>query len=164
LTARLTSLHFVSGADAVGSLIAGIAALGRQVSKTADGARLRRAIESGRAGSNGEVLWSALFLEEWGSSLPPAPVVQELRNDLSILLADDLEDVLTLMPIPGQPSGSKGAGPLERVTFVDCVLGLWALGGELVRAVELLASPTLAAPGTVEKGEPAGDPAGPLLR
>ncbi|MDQ4025967.1 MAG: hypothetical protein M3217_10860, partial [Actinomycetota bacterium] len=60
LTARLAALHLISGADALGSLVAGYAALGREVARTAEGARMKRALESGRAGRNGELLWSRL--------------------------------------------------------------------------------------------------------
>jgi hypothetical protein len=42
-------LHFVSGADAIGSLTAGFAALGRELSSTAQGAQMRETIEASRA-------------------------------------------------------------------------------------------------------------------
>lgn len=168
LAARLAALHFVSGADAIGALTAGFAALGREVSRTASGARLRRAIEAGRSGANGDALWTKLRIGDWASSMPPSPVLDQLRNDLALLLADDLEATLELMPIPNQMAGAQGAQQIEPVTFVDCLLGLWALSTELARAVETLAAPTLAA--SVASGEvtpaahPNPEPESALLR
>ena len=65
LTARVAALRVISGADAIGSLTAGFAALGREVSRTAEGMRLRRGLEAGRAGNNGNALWSALRMNTW---------------------------------------------------------------------------------------------------
>ncbi|MBI2368667.1 MAG: hypothetical protein HYV08_00165 [Deltaproteobacteria bacterium] len=166
LAARLASLHFISGATAVGSLVAGFAGLGREVSRTAEGARLRWAIEAGRGGANGEALWTALRIGEWASGLPASPILDELRNDLALLLADDLEETLNLLPIPGEPAGARAA-PEETVpaTFVDCVLGLWAFSMELIRAVEALAAPTLLPQGAVMRDAERGrEREGPLLR
>jgi hypothetical protein len=125
LTARLGSLYLVSGADAIGSIAAGLAALGRQVAGTAEGARLRAAIEAGRAGANGERLWSELRIEDWLSTMPPSPVLDQLRNDLALLLAPDLEQTLELLPILGEVAGSS-AGQAERARFADYLIGLWA--------------------------------------
>jgi len=164
LAARLGVLHLISGADAIGSLTAGFAKLGRQVSQTAAGARLREAIESGRPGTNGEALWKALLIDKWISSMPPSPVLEQMRNDVALLLSPDLEEILQLLPIPGQSVGAKHAPPIEPATFVDCVLGLWAFSSELVLAVERLAAPTFVrddiTPG--ESSEPQSN--GPILR
>ena len=143
LAARLAALHFVSGADAVGALTAGFAALGREVSRTAEGARLRQAIEAGRAGANGNALWKSLRIEDWAATMAPAPLLDQLRNDLALLLADDLEATLELMPIPGRMAGETAATQPAPAAFVDCVLGLWAFSRETVRAVEALAAPLL---------------------
>lgn len=165
LAARLSILHVISGSTAVGSLVQGFAALGREAGRTAEGARLRRALESGRAGMNGDVLWKALRLEEWTAGVAASPVLDHLRNDLALLLASDLEDALDLMPVPGQPAGNEGADDGGRATFVDCALGLWAFSRELVRGVEALAAPTLAAAGeVVEPDGPEPPPPGSLLR
>jgi len=164
LAARLGSLYLVSGADAVGSLAAGFAALGRAVSETAEGARLRRALERSRVGANGDALWTALRIRDWISSLPPAPVLGQLRNDLALVLADDLLDMLELMPIPGEPAGASADEPAA-AEFVELVLGLWAFSRELVAAVEELAAPTLAPANSFAAGVAApGDPEGELLR
>jgi hypothetical protein len=157
-------LHYTTGADAIGSLTSGFAALGREVSRTADGARMRTAIATGRAGSNGNALWSALLIGEWASGLPPAPILDHLRNDLALLLADDLETTLENPGIPSDVAGTAGTAP-EPATFVDCILGMWAFAREVIRGVEALAAPTLPPAGTVTTG--AGrppEPEGELLR
>ncbi len=153
LAARLTALHLVSGADAVGSLTAGFAALGREVSRTAEGARMRKAIEAGRAGTNGNALWSTLRIGEWASGIAASPLLDHLRNDLALLLADDLEATLELLPIPSQIAGIQPTQDTEPATFLDCVMGLWAFSIELVRSVEALAAPTLARAGFVTAAE-----------
>jgi hypothetical protein len=164
LAARLGALFVVSGADAVGSLAAGFAALGREVSGTAEGARMRRALERGRAGANGDALWTALKIGTWLSSLPPTPVLAQLGNDVALLLADDLTDTLELMPIPGEPAGERAAPPADS-SFVDLTLGLWAWARELAAAVEMLAAPTLDPASEFVVGTVAPEaPEGELLR
>jgi len=76
--------------------------------------------------------------------MPPSPVLQQMRNDIALLLAPDIEEILQLLPIPSQSVGVKNAPPIEPATFVDFVLGLWAFSSELVIAVEKLAAPTFA--------------------
>ena len=165
LAARLAVLPFVSGADAIGALAAGFAALGREVSQTARGASLRRAIEAGRPSANGDALWTKLRIGDWVSSMPPSPILDQLRNDLALLLADDLEATLELMPIPHQMAGAQGAEQIESATFVDCLLGLWAFSTELAHAVETLAAPTLAASDKVMPAvHPSAEPESALLR
>jgi hypothetical protein len=164
LAARLGTLHLVSGGAAVGSLVAGFAALGRELRQTVPGARLHRAIESTRAGTNGDALWSALKVGDWASGLPPSPILDHLRNDLALLLADDLEDTLALLPIPGESAGAQApADDGERASFADCVLGLWAFAREISRAVDALVG---SAPGLGDVIAPAPEfeRAGPLLR
>jgi hypothetical protein len=150
LSGRLAVLPAISGADAVGSLIAGFAELGRQTARTAEGAELRRALASGRAGSNGERVWSALLVDRWTASLPPSPVLDHLRNDLALLLAADLDEVLELPPAPAEPTGSTTAPEPAATTAIDVMVGLWTFGHELVAAVDALAGPTRAQPGRVE--------------
>lgn len=165
LAARLSAMYFVSGADAIGSLAAGFGALGREVSHTAQGARLRRAIEASRAGANGDALWIKLRIGEWASSMPPSPILAELRNDLALLLADDLDATLDLMPIPNPMAGAVSAQLPEPVTFVDCLLGLWAFSTELTRLVETLAAPTWAVSSEVMvSSRPDPEPENSLLR
>ncbi len=164
LAARLGVLHLTSGADAVGSLAAGIARLGRDVARTAEGARLREAIEAGRAGANGDLLWTSLGIGGWVSGMAPRPVVEDLRNDLALLLADDLAETLELMPIPGEAAGDRAEPPTPSA-FADLVLGLWAFSREVVFAVETLAAPTLPPADRVVAGaSPDPAPEGDLLR
>ena len=165
LTARLATLHMISGADAVGCLTAGMSRLGREVAATAAGAQLRQALESGRAGTNGPALWSALRIDEWASSLPPSPVLDQLRNDLALLLAEDLQPTLELLPIPPEPSEGAGAAEPAQATFVDFTLGLWAFSLEVVRAVESMAAPTMDSVHPVVAGaQPPHERGGELLR
>ena len=165
LTARLATLHLISGADAIGSLAAGLASLGREVAGTAEGAQLRRALERGRAGTNGPAMWSTLRIDDWASSLPPSPVLDELRNDLALLLADDLDQTLELLPIPPEPASARSAMEPAPATFVDFTLGLWAFSLEVVRAVESMTAPTMGSvPPVVDPERPPPEAGGELLR
>jgi hypothetical protein len=163
LAARLGTLWVVPGSAAVGSLAAGFAALGREVATTAEGARLRRALESGRPGLNGDAIWQALRIADWLAASPPAPVLEQLRNDAALLLADDVVETLELLPIPPEMTGARGAEDTPDPAFVDLVLGLWAFSRELVQVVEALAEPTLEPAGTWAGG-PGPEPDTPLLR
>jgi hypothetical protein len=164
VAARLGILHLISGADTIGALTASLAALGREVARSADGARIRQALEAGRAGGNGNLLWSTLRIGEWASVFPPGPILDHLRNDLALLLADDLEAALELPPLPTEATGMAGMQTPETVTFADFVLGMWAFSGEVVRAVEALAAPALPPAGVVASPGAAAGPEGSLLR
>ncbi len=165
LRTRLAILNLASGADVVGSLVAGYAALGREVSATTEGRRMRDALAAGRAGANGDALWASLLIDRWSSSLPASPVLQHLRNDLALLLVDDLDETLELPPLAPEPVG-EGAGPVdEPSTSLDFMVGIWTFSRELAAAVEALAEPTLPPAGRVERGRtppPALEP--PVLR
>jgi hypothetical protein len=164
LAARLAALHLISGADAVGSLLAGYCALGREVSRSGDGLRLRRALEEGRCGTTGDLIWLRMRIGDWVSSLPASPVLDQLRNDVSLLVADDVSEALDSLPYP--PELARDAGPDgERDAFVDFLVGFYAFSLEVVRAVDDLAAPTLEPPGAFEPGEePVENAAGTLLR
>jgi hypothetical protein len=162
LASRLATLHVVSGAAAVGSLVSGFAALGRHVARTAEGALLREAVAAGQVGRNGEAIWSALGIGAWATDLPAAPVLDHLRNDLAVVLASDLEATLKLLPIPSEPTQARSDEPDMPALFADCVVGLWAYSREMVRAVEALAA--VAAPHAASKVPPEPAPQGSLLR
>ena len=81
--------------------------LGREVAGTAAGRTLRQALEAGRAGTNGERLWSALRIGDWASRLPPSAGARPAPQRLALLLADDLEPTLELLPIPAR-AGRRG--------------------------------------------------------
>jgi hypothetical protein len=165
LGGRLAVLHAVTGADAVGALLAGFAALGREVGATASGARLREGLEAGLAGANADRLWSALLLDRWTGALPPSPVLDHLRNDLALLLADDVDETLDLPPVPPEPAGRARGREPQPTAALDTILGLWAYARELVAGVEAAAAPTLPAAERVLVAAPATAPTtGPLLR
>lgn len=163
LAARLGTLWAVPAHSAVGSLAAGFAALGREVAQTAEGARLHAALEAGRAGANGATLWERLRIADWVAGSPPAPVLDQLRNDVALLLADDVAETIDLLPIPPEMTGARGAEEPGPPTFADFTLGFWAFSREVVRAVEALAEPTLGPEGGWEQG-PAPEPDTRLLR
>ncbi len=161
LIARINTLHVVSGAQAVGSLVAGLAALGRAASRTAEGARVRESLTATRVGVNGEALWSTLGVDAAWSSIPPSPVLEDLRNDLALLLANDLEAVLAEVDLV-QPGDH--IGPLREPQACDCVdlvVGLWAYSRELVAVVDEIVAH--AASPRVRQPHP-NDLGGPVLR
>jgi hypothetical protein len=163
LVVRVRTLTLLSGSQAVGSLVAGTAALGREVSAGTEGARIRSALERTRAGVNAEALWSALRLGDLASILPPTPVLEDLRNDVALLVAPDLEQAVV-----GLDEGSLGAGiglvrEPQPVDVLDFLVGLWALSRFLTDAVELLAEPAAEAL-AAEPSEAVRPDDGPLLR
>ena len=165
LQSRLTALHLCSGADAIASLTAGYAKLGREISQTAEGARLRKALETSRAAANGRSIWKKMRLAEWTCGIYPTPVLDQLRNDVALLLVDDVEEMLDAMPIPGEMVGIEGMGETPDVEFLDVVLGLWAFSRELVRSVEAVASPMLPPSGAFTAGnEESSGVEGSILR
>jgi hypothetical protein len=162
LSARIGTLHVVTGATAVGSLTAGFAALGREVGRTSEGQRLRRAIEASRAGSNGDAIWAALRFDDWLAGTVASPVLDQLRNDLALLLAPDLEDTIGLMPMPGETGiAESDDGP---PTFADVVLGLHAFAHEITAAVQAIVAPALEPAGAVIPPSSRREPDSELLR
>jgi hypothetical protein len=165
LAGRLGALQVTTGAVAVGSLVAGFCVLGRQVSRTAEGARVRRALETARAGANGATVWKALRLDTWLSSVPPSPVLDQLRNDVALIMAGDLEETVPLLPIPAHAAGDTAVDDGETASFLDCAVGLWAYSRELVAVIEAVVGPTLPAPNTfVVPDEPPPQAPGAFLR
>jgi hypothetical protein len=165
LASRLGALQVTTGAVAVGSLVAGFCVLGRQLSRTAEGARVRRALETARAGANGAVVWKALRLDVWLSSVPPSPVLDQLRNDVALLLSGDLEETVGLLPIPARAAGDGAADDGETATFLDCAVGLWAYAREMVAVIDAVVGPTLPPPNAVVvPDEPSPEAPGAFLR
>ena len=168
LTGRLAALQVVTGSVAVGSMVAGFCALGRAASGTAEGARLRSAIAASRVGTNGAAIWKALRLDLWATSVPASPVLDQLRNDAGLLLADDVAESLSLLPVPSQPAGAFGGEDPwgERgAEFLDCLVGMWAYGHEVSALVEGLAAPTLPPPNAFHSpSAPPAPPSGVVLR
>jgi hypothetical protein len=165
LVSRLGVLHFISGADVVQSLISGFSALGREVSKSSEGAALHQALCATQVASNGQLVWTALRIENGASTAVPSPVLEQLRNDVALLLAEDLESVISMMPIPPEAPSGALPEPQETVTFMDFLLGYYTFSKELVAAVEAMAEPGRATrQEVVATGEPAAPLNGSILR
>jgi hypothetical protein len=144
-------------------MVAGFAAIGREASQTAEGARLRRALERGRVVGNGDAIWHALRIRQWASLVPAAPLLDQLRNDMALLLAPNLEETLNLLPIPGEPAGAVGSEDEPPSEFLDCMVGMWAYSREMVSAIEALAEPTREDPAVTHNARPE-PPRGSILR
>jgi len=138
LVSRLGVLHFVSGADAVASLVSGFAALGREVSMTSEGTALRQALSASLVAANGESVWTALRIGEGASTAIPSPVLEQLRNDVALLLAEDLDAVISMMPIPPEAPSGELPEPQQTVTFMDFMVGYYAFSREVVAAVDAM--------------------------
>jgi hypothetical protein len=165
LASRLAALFMTSGAETAGAWLAGLADLGRRVGQTAEGARLRRALESGRVATSGEALWRELKIDDWLADTPPGPILENLRNDVALLLADDLFDVLAARGSGYGPLTFAAPAEASPGTFLDVLIGMWAFGRELSWAVETLAAPTLGRANRVDERQTAPGPEyGPLLR
>ncbi len=160
LVARVRTLPLLDGAQAVGSMVAGLAAVGRRVATTAEGGRLRAALAANRVGVNGAALWSALGLDASTSALPPRPVDGDLRNDLALLLASDLVDQLERLDETLMAQGIGAIDDPADVDFLDFLVGLWFLAGEVVDVIESIAA-TAGDPVAEEAPPPEG---GSLLR
>lgn len=141
LAARLTALSFISGSTAAASVVSGMAVLGQRVSRTAEGMRLRSALEAGRLSTNGERIWSVLHLDEWAANAPPANVVDQLRNDIALLLADDLDALELVSLFPALPAPPARELP-EKCEILDYIIGLWALSKEFVQVIESISATT----------------------
>ncbi len=166
LAARLAALAAVSGSDAIGSLTAGYAELGRRAAATAEGARMLAAIRASRAGDNGEALWRELGIDRWASSLPPADVLAQFLGDVALLAADDLPQALALPRAPAEPHGPGDAPRPGPVEFPDYLLGMWSFARSVTLAVEALVGDEVAGqPAVVPSGAPPSNHrTGPLLR
>jgi hypothetical protein len=156
LVVRTRTLALLSGSQTVGSLVGGVAALGREASADGEGARIRAALERTRPGINAEMLWSALSLGDFASIVPPTPVLEDLRNDVALLLADDLEPALADLDALSLGSGLGLVRDPRPVDVLDVLVGIWVLGRFAADAVELLSA---SAP--VESTTAAPDDAGP---
>jgi hypothetical protein len=162
LVVRLRTLALLPGSEAVGSIVAGVAELGRRVASTGEGARIRKALECSRPGVNGELLWSTLHMGDLPSAIPPTPVLEELRNDVALLLAPDLERALAELDETSLTAGIGLVSEPQPVAFLDLVLGLWALSRFAADAVEALAESSAHDADASPEGVDPED--GPLLR
>ena len=164
LATRLVILHYTSGVSVIGSMLAGLTLAGREVARTAEGARLRRALAATPATRNGEAIWAALRIGDIAAGLPATPVLDHVRNDLALLLADDLAETLAQPPTPPAMGSRSANGAPGEANFLDCMLGIWAHAREITRSVESLAGLAATAPPVFEGGIATGDPGASLLR
>jgi hypothetical protein len=161
LIVRVRTLGLLTGAQAVGSLVGGVAAVGHEVSRGAEGGRIRRVLEQTRAGVNAETLWSALELGHLASLVPPTPVLEDLRNDIALLLADDLVQAVAELDESSLESGIGLVREPQPFDVLDFLVGLWALGGFVADTIALLAAPSI----PVEDATDTSDATdGPVLR
>ena len=139
LASRLITLHYTSGVSVVGSTLVGLAQIGREISRTAEGARMRSAIEAHAAARNGETVWKVLRIADWTNGMPASPILDHVRNDLGLLLAGDLDEVVNNIPVPQETRTARSAAEPQDLNFVDTLMGLWVYSREICRAVEALA-------------------------
>jgi hypothetical protein len=102
---------------------------------------MRHALEAGRAGTNGDLLWAELRIAEWVLDSPETPVLDYLHNDLALLLVPDLPTACAASAELPRVMGPQQATN-EPATFLDFVIGLWAFSAELVRELEAVAAMT----------------------
>ncbi|WP_298918695.1 hypothetical protein [uncultured Roseobacter sp.] len=161
LASRLITLHYTSGVSVIGSTLAGLAEAGREISKTAEGARIRRALEASAIKENGDLLWNALRVTGWTEGMPAAPVLDHIRNDLALLLADDLAETIENVPAPLENKVRQSGNVPANINFIDTLMGLWIHSREIVQSVEAMArlAPDIDA---VEPGDAVHS--GPILR
>lgn len=152
LAGRMVALHYTSGVSVIGSTLAGLAEAGREISKTSDGARMRRAIAASVAKNNGELIWKALRISSWSEGIPATPVLDHVRNDLALLLAHDLTDTLENVPAPQESRMNTVSRELVDINFLDTVMGLWIYSREVVSSIEALQA-TAAAAERIEPGD-----------
>lgn len=166
LATRIGILRAMSGSEVVGSMIGGLALLGREVAQTASGARMRAAIVDGVAES-GNAIWRTLHIQDI-ARVPATPILDQLRNDVALLAADDLESALKGLQEPARsPQGNAAARDDTPVEFADYLLGMWAYGWQLQHSIERLLearSPVPEAAANPRRGQERIVPGGPLLR
>lgn len=161
LVVRVRTLGLLTGAQAVGSLVAGVAAVGHEVSRGAEGGRRRRVLEQTRSGVNAETLWSALELGHLASLVPPTPVLEDLRNDIALLVADDLAQAVARLDESSLESGIGLVREPQPFDVLDFLVGLWALGGFVADTIELLSASSIP---VEDAGDTSDATEGPVLR
>ncbi|SRR5579883_252481 len=144
LHSRLTILRYISGGEALGSIIAGMAKLGKEVSQTTEGLRLRNALESKHHTSNGRALWQKLRISDWLGNTIPSPVLDQLQNDVALVLSNDLHSELQAFTVYDRPTTclTDDMGKIE-IDYLDVTIGLWAYSRYFIRIIEDLASTSI---------------------
>jgi hypothetical protein len=164
LASRLIILHYTSGVSVIGSMLAGLTLAGREVARTAEGARLKARLEASPAARNGEAIWAALRVKDMAAGLPATPILDHVRNDFALLLAPDLAETLVAPPTPPAMGGRSAEGTLGEASFIDCMLGLWAQAREITRSIDALAAQASKEPPVFSEGPASGDAGATLLR
>ncbi len=139
LAMRLVTLHYTSGVSVIGSIIAGLSEAGREFRGTVEGRRFLRAFDKAGITKNGELIWESLRIADWARGLPPSPVLDHIRNDLALLLAEDLQEAMSAVPLPPESRYAGHQPKREDANFLDCLLGLLVYSRELTRSIEVLA-------------------------
>jgi hypothetical protein len=164
LATRLVILHYTSGVSVIGSMLAGLTLTGREVAKTAEGARLKAKLEASPAARNGEAIWAALRIKDMAAGLPATPILDHVRNDFALLLADDLAESLLAPPAPPAIGSRSVEGTLGEASFIDCMLGFWAQAREIIRSIEALGGLASTEPPIFRAGPTNGEADANLLR
>lgn len=129
---RAATLSAITGAQAVASMIAGLAALGRSVAETVEGRHMRDALDRGRLLENLDLLFGRLGLGALASASPPTPMLEDFFNDVALVLAPDIaESVDAALVAAVRGSGIGMLRSPEPVDPIDFVVGLWAFSSEV---------------------------------
>ncbi|MEV0290712.1 hypothetical protein AB0H36_41840 [Kribbella sp. NPDC050820] len=129
---RAATLSAITGAQAVASMIAGLAALGRSVAETVEGRHMRDALDRGRLSENLDLLFGRLGLGALASASPPTPMLEDFFNDVALVLAPDIsESVDAALASVFEGSGIGILRSAEPVDPVDFLVGLWAFASEV---------------------------------
>ena len=95
------------------------------------------------------------------AGLPATPILEHVRNDLALLLAEDLAEALAQPPAPRALGSRDAAGPPGNANFLDTMLGLWVHAREITRSIESVGR-LAAEPAPLFEGTP-GEGASPAL-
>jgi hypothetical protein len=96
-----------------------------------------QAICQGCAGSNCHLLGNALLIGRWASSSPTRQVLDQFRNDLELLLADDLSVELEL-PLMAAESVRNAERNLKPARSAHDLLGMGAFAHQMGTRVEAI--------------------------
>jgi len=136
---RAATLSAISGAQAVASMIAGLAALGRAVAETVEGQHMRDAIDRGRLRENLDLLFGGLGLGALASASPPTPMLEDFFNDVALVLAPDVAESLDAALVGAAGGSSVGVlRTAEKVDPIDFVVGFWAFSSEVATTLNEL--------------------------
>ena len=87
--------------------------------------------------------------------MPASRVLDQLRNDVALLLVDDLAETFELPPLVAEPTGTEKSEAPERIDPVDLMVGMWVLAKDTVDLVQALSDSSGLPEATVVPGRPA---------